>query len=142
MGTPNNALQTAIYTRLTGFSALTSLLGSSKIYDHVPQGATPPYVSIGDDTAVDWSMSTTNGWSTTLTIHCWDFETAGRKSVKTILSAIYDALHRQEASITVTGFNLVMIQSEFETTIQDESTPGATDHLYHGIARYRALIHA
>jgi hypothetical protein len=140
MGSPNNALQAAIYTRLTGFSALTALATGGGIYDFVPEEAEPPYVVIGDDTAIDWSTKTTNGWETTLTIHCWDFEVAGRKSVKAMLSAIYDALHRQEASITVTGFNLVMLQSEFETTFQDTAVQGQNDRFYHGVARYRALI--
>src|SRR5664279_4869431 len=92
-----------IYTRLTGYAALTSLIGSNQVFDFVPESAEPPYVVIGDDTAIDWGTDTTNCWSTTVTIHCWDFEKAGRKSVKAILSAIYDALHRQESSITVTG---------------------------------------
>src|SRR3954449_672487 len=123
MGTPANALQKAVFERLTAYSALTSLVGA-KVYDFVPEGAQPPYVVIGDDTAIDWSTKTTNGWEATLTIHCWDFERAGTKSVKTIMGTIYDALHRQEASITVTGFNLVMLQFEFEHTMQDPSVQG------------------
>lgn len=139
MGTPSNALQAAIYTRLTGFSALTTL-ATGGVYDFVPEEAEPPYVVIGDDTAIDWSTKTVNGWETTVTIHCWDFEKAGRKSVKAILSAIYDALHRQESSITVSGFNLIMIQSEFETTFQDAAVEGQGDRFYHGVQRYRVLI--
>src|SRR3954463_2314409 len=103
MTTPANALQAAFYTRLTGFTALTALVGTS-VYDFVPEEAQPPFVVIGDDTAIDWSTKTVNGWEATLTVHCWDFEKAGRKSVKAILSAIYDALNRQEASITIAGF--------------------------------------
>jgi hypothetical protein len=141
MGTPNNALQAAIYTRLTGYSALTSL-ATGGIYDFVSEAIQPPYVVIGDDTATDWSTMTTNGWDTTLTIHCWDFEVAGRKSVKAIMSAIYDALHRQEANVTVTGFNLVMIQSEFETSFKDTTVQGQNDRFYHGVQRFRALIQA
>jgi hypothetical protein len=139
MSTPSNALQAAVYTRLTGFSELTALVGSS-IYDFVPEEALPPFVVIGDDTAIDWSTKTGNGWQATLTVHCWDFEKAGRKSVKNILSAIYDALNRQESNITVTGFNLVMMYCEFEHTIQDTAVEGQNDRYYHGIQRYRVLI--
>jgi hypothetical protein len=139
MSTSSNALQAAIYTRLTGYSALTSLV-STRVYDFVPQNASAPYVVIGDDTAIDWSTKSTNGWEITVTIHCWDFEKAGRKSVKSILSAIYDALHRQSANITVTGFTLVDIQSEFEETFQDTTVEGQNDRYYHGVARYRAYI--
>ncbi|CAN5263267.1 hypothetical protein BH10PLA2_BH10PLA2_00650 [soil metagenome] len=139
MGTPSNPLQAAIYTRLTGYAAL-SALATGGIYDFVPEDAVPPYVVIGDDTAIDWGTKTANGWDTTVTIHCWDFEKAGRKSVKAILSAIYDALHRQETNITISGFSLIMIQHEFETTLQDPSAEGQGDRFYHGIQRYRLLI--
>jgi hypothetical protein len=141
MTTPSNALQAGIYTRLTGYSALTSLLSSSStVYDFVPQDATAPYVVIGDDTSTDWSTKTTNGWDVTVTIHCWDYQKAGRKSVKAILSAVYDALHKQESSVTVSGFTLVMLQSEFEQTFQDTAIEGQNDQYYHGVARYRAYI--
>jgi Protein of unknown function (DUF3168) len=139
MGTPANALQAAIYSQLMGFPALTSLVGT-RIYDFVPPEAQPPYVKIGDDTAIDWSTDTESGWSMTVTIHCWDFEVGGRKSVKAIMSAIYDALHRQEASIDVQGFNLALLQWEFEQSFQDPSEVGQGDHFYHGVQRYRALV--
>lgn len=141
MGTPANAVQAGIYARLMSYTPLTSLVGSN-VFDFVPSTARPPYVLIGDDTAVDWSTKTKSGWEVTLAIHCWDFEKAGRKSVKAILSAIYDALHRQEASITVNGFTLVQLQSEFETTFQDTSEAGQSDHFYHGVQRFRALVQA
>lgn len=139
MGTPANALQAAVYTRLTGYAALTALVGT-RVFDFVPESAQPPFVVIGDDTAIDWSSKTNNGWETTVTIHAWDFEKAGRKSVKAILSAVYDALHRQEANITVSGFTLVQIQYEFEQTFQDTSAEGQSDRFYHGVQRFRVLI--
>lgn len=142
MSTPSNALQKAIYQRLTGYAPLTALIGSSQVFDFVPEDAQPPYVLIGDDTAIDWGSKSADGWETTLTIHAWDFEKAGRKSVKAILSAIYDALHRQEASVTVTGFTLVQLRWEFEQTFQDASAEGQSDRYYHGVQRYRALIQA
>jgi hypothetical protein len=139
MGTPNNAFQAAIYTRLTTFTALTNLIGTN-VFNFVPENAQPPFVVIGDDTAIDWSTKDRNGWDLTVTIHCWDFEKTGNKSVNAIIGAIYDALHRQEANITVAGFNLIMIQSDFETTLRDPTVQGQGDRFYHGIARYRALI--
>lgn len=141
-GTPSNPLQAGVYTRLSAYSALTALIGSGRVFDYVPENATPPYVVIGDDTSIDWGTKTTDGWEATLTVHAWDFEKAGRKSVKAILSAVYDALHRQEASVTVSGFNLIQIRHEFETTYQDASEEGQNDRYYHGVQRYRALIQA
>jgi hypothetical protein len=140
MAHPGNALQAAIYTRLTAYSALTTALGGSKIYDHVPQDTAAPYVLIGDDTLTEGDTKSANGWEATVTIHCWDYEVAGRKSVKTLMGHIFDALHRQESNITVTGFTLVYIHREFEETYQETAEDGANDHYYHGVQRFRALI--
>lgn len=140
MGTPSNPLQAAIYTRLSADAALTALIGSSQVYDFVPEGTAPPYVLIGDDTAIDWGTKTANGWETTVTIHVWDFEKAGRKSAKAILSAIYASLHRQD--FTVSGFNLIQCQCEFEQTFQDTTEEGQNDRFYHGVQRYRITIQA
>jgi hypothetical protein len=145
MASPDNALQAGIYSRLTGYSALTAALGQDaqgreKVYDHVPQGVTAPFVVIGEDTLSDWDTKSKAGWEATVTIHVWDFEKAGRKSVKTLLGHIHDALHQQEANITVSGFSLVQIRREFQQTIQETAVEGQNDHYYHGIARYRAVI--
>jgi hypothetical protein len=137
---PANALQAAIYTRLTSYTPLTTALGGARVFDHVPQNQPFPYVVLGDDTLVDWSTKTNNGWEATLTLHCWDRPKAGRKSVKTILGHLYDALHRQEASVTVTGFQLVLLQCEFQQTFQETAVEGDNDHFYHGVMRFRALI--
>lgn len=140
MSSPDNALQAGIYTRLTGYSALTTALGGSYVYDYVPQGRAAPFVVIGDDTLTDWDTKNTEGWECTVTIHVWDFLKAGRKSVKTLLGHIHDALHQQEANITVTGFNLVQIRREFQQTFQETGVEGENDHYYHGVARYRAVV--
>ncbi len=132
MASPGNALQQAIYQRLA--SQLTT-----PVYDHVPQNAAPPYVVIGADTLIEWGTKTRDGWEATVTVHAWDFEKAGRKSVKTILSNLYDALHGQ--SLTVAGFSLIDLRFEFEETYQ-ENAEGASDHYYHGVQRYRAAVEA
>ena len=140
MSFPLNALQAGIYSRLTGYSALTTALGGSKVYDHVPQDTDAPFVVIGDDTAIDFDTKSNNGWEITLTIHCWDFEKAGRKSIKNIMGHIYDALHKSESNITVTGFSLIYMQQEYSESFQDTTIEGANDHYYHGVQRFRALI--
>lgn len=133
MASPGNALQKAIYERLDAQLSV-------PVYDHVPQGQAAPYVVIGADTLTDWSTKTQAGWEFTVTIHAWDFEKAGRKSVKTVLSDAYDALHQQEANVTVTGFQLVQIRFEFEETFQETAVEGPADRYYHGVQRYRAVV--
>jgi hypothetical protein len=142
MSSPDNALQAGLYARLTGYASLTTALGGSKVYDHVPATAAAPYVVIGEDTLIDWDTKSKAGWECTVTIHVWDYEKNGRKSVKTLLSHIHDALHQQEANITVTSFSLVQIRREFQQTIQETAIEGENDRYYHGIARYRAIITA
>lgn len=142
MPSPDNALQAGIYARLNGYAPLVALIGANKVYDFVPERAQPPYVLIGEDTLVDNDSKSNPGWDATLTIHCWDYERAGRKSVKAILSAIHDALHWQTTNITVAGYQLVHINREFQDTIQETAGEGQTDRYWHGVARYRALIHA
>jgi hypothetical protein len=142
VASPDNALQAGIYTRLNNFAALTAVIGSNQVYDFVPESAQPPYVVIGDDTATDWDTKSKHGWEFTVTLHCWSFETAGRKQVKTILSHVHDALHQQEANITVSGFTLVQIRREFQQTFQETAAEGQSDRYWHGVARYRAVVHA
>jgi hypothetical protein len=140
MAAPYNAIQAGIYTRLTGYSALTTALGGSKVYDHVPQGTAAPYVVLGDDTSVPYDTKSSNGWQCTLTLHVWDYEKAGRKSIKTLMAHIYDALHKQESNVTVTGFTLVALLCEFQDSFQESGVEGAGDHYYHGVMRFRAYI--
>ena len=128
-----NALQKAVYARLT------ASLGGVAVYDHAPQNAAFPYVLIGDDTAVTWDTKTRDGQEYTLTIHCWDAPKAGRKSVKAVAAQIYAALHRQEDSIPVTGYRLVLLIWEFMDTFQ-EPAEGDADRYYHGVLRFRALV--
>jgi hypothetical protein len=145
MSDPLWELQKGIYGRLTDFTALAAAVGTDdddnvKIYDHVPQGQEAPYVVIGDDTAIDFDTKTHNGWEVTLTIHCWDFEVAGRKSVKTLMKHIYEALHNCENAVVVAGVSLIFLRCEFQHTYQEQAIEGAGDHYYHGVQRFRALI--
>ena len=141
MPSPDNALQAAIYQRLTSYAPLTAALGGTKVYDFVPPATVAaPYVVIGEDTLSGWDTKLEPGWDGTLTLHVWDYQKASRKSVKTLLSLIHDALHRQEGNVPVTGFALTEMRREFQTTIQETGIEGENDHYYHGIARYRALV--
>ncbi|WP_152051826.1 DUF3168 domain-containing protein [Tautonia marina] len=143
MPTPDNALQAGIYARLTGYAPLTTALRGQRVFDYVQPKQSAPYVVIGDDTIGDFSTKNGNGWDCTLTIHVWDFEKAGRKSVKALLGHIYDALHRQEASVSVSGFALIELRFDgFQATFQETAIEGENDHYYHGVARYRALVQA
>ncbi len=140
MSEPGIALQTAIFNRLSNYTALTTYIGANKIYDHVPENIEAPYVVIGEDESDEAGAKTYNGWERVVTIHCWDFESEGRKGVKTIMGHIYDALHRSESSITVTGFNLVYFEQRYSTSFREDGIEGEGDHYYHGVQRFRVLL--
>lgn len=145
-----NSVQQAVYSALTGSTALDALLARfydvgnetflsrAAIYDDVPQIADSgnssffPYVSIGDDTVTDWSTDTASGGEVTVTVHSWS-RYAGRKEVKQVMEAIYNALHR--ATLTAPGFEFVGCDFEFSETVLDPDT-----ETRHGIQRFRLLL--
>lgn len=65
------AVQDAIYDALAADPTLTTLLGGSRIYDRVPDGATPPYVvfgahslrEAGDDAPAQEQLLTLTVWT-------------------------------------------------------------------------------
>ena len=92
-------LQKAVFARLSGDAALMTLV--TAIYDQVPEEPSFPYVTIGEDTAMDWGTKSTQGQEVTLTIHAWS-RARGRREVKQIMAEIYRLLH--EATLIVSGF--------------------------------------
>lgn len=118
-------LQKAIFTTLdTGLTV--------PVYDDVPQGASFPYVSIGEDTSIQWDTDLDDGTESTLTIHVWS-RSPGRKEAKELLDSIHGLLHRK--TLTVTGASPVFCYYEFAETLLDPD--GETRH---GVTRYRAVI--
>jgi len=125
------ALQTTIYSTLSGDSNLTSTLGAS-IYDDVPQGSNFPYVVLGEDSSNDNSTKDVNGTSSTLTIHVWS-EYKGSKETKQIMDRVHDLLH--DSNLSISGFNLVNLRYEFSDIMRDPD--GITRH---GVMRFRAVL--
>lgn len=125
MQSPLNPLQAAIYTRLTG--AL-----SYPVYDVVPQNQAFPYITLGEDTGVDWSTKTNPGQEVTTTLHVWS-RAAGMKELKTIMDGIIQAM--TGADLTFTGFHPVLLRLDLATALRDPD--GITRH---GVVRFRVKI--
>lgn len=131
MAGPFTEVQAAVYTRLRAFTALTALVGGGtpRIYDHVPEnGASFPYVTIGDIQSLPFDTKDTIGQDQTVTINVWS-RYKGNKEVKQILDAIYDALHRHALSLA--SHATVDCQYEFAETYRDE------DNTRNGVIRFR-----
>jgi hypothetical protein len=117
-------IQAAIFAKVSAIGYPT--------YDHVPQDSTFPYIVIGDDTSIPWDTDDSLGSETTCTIHIWSRH-RGRKEVKEITKALYEALHR--ADIPIIGGALVESQAEFAESFMD--TDGLTRH---GVVRFRLIV--
>ncbi len=125
------ALQTAIYSTLSNDNTLTTTLGSG-VYDEVVEGATYPFVALGEETAIDYSTKDTDGGENTINIHIWS-QYKGSKECKQIMDKVHDLLH--DIDLTVSGFNLINLRFEYSDIVRDPD--GSTRH---GIMRFRAII--
>jgi hypothetical protein len=123
-------IQKSIYEKLTDDLDLIDLVNG--VFDHVPQGQDYPYITIGEDTSLEWDTDTNLGQESTLTIHTWSRE-YGRAEVKTIMSAIYRVLHRQPLEIDDGAH--VLSNVEFSETFLEAD--GVTRH---GVMRVRVIV--
>jgi hypothetical protein len=132
-------LRTSIYSRLSGYSALTTLLSSSgAIYEFVPQeladtDAEFPFLFIGDMDASEFDADDRTGARVPITLHAWS-RYRGKKECAEILDACYDALHRYTA-LAVTGYNVIDVQWDGSQIMRDPD--GLT---YHGIGTFAVLM--
>jgi hypothetical protein len=125
------ALQSTIYSTLSADNTLTSTLGAG-VYDEVLEGASYPFVSLGEETAIDYGTKDLVGGETTLNIHIWS-QYKGAKETKEIMDRIHDLLH--DSNLSVSGFNLINLRFEFSDILRDPD--GVTRH---GVMRFRAII--
>ena len=125
------ALQTTIYSTLSNDNTLTNTLGAG-VFDEVVENASYPFVSLGEETAIDYSTKDLNGGEFTINIHVWS-QYKGAKQTKEIMDRIHDLLH--DSSLSVSGFNLANLRFEFSDILRDPD--GITRH---GVMRFRAII--
>lgn len=124
-------LQQALFTCLKGDAALTTKVKG--IFDEVPANQTYPYVTLGEDTVVDWSTKTNDGEEITHTLHVWS-KYAGKKEAKEILSLVLEAVTRQPLALAG-GFSVDFSALDFMEVFIDED--GTTKH---GVLRLRFKI--
>lgn len=140
------AIQQAVFTMLRADSALGALLPTSMfagdagkaVYDRPPQpdlaelaSTVFPFVVIGDDTAAEFDTDDADGQETTITLHAWS-RYRGKKEVKQVLDALYNALHG--VALTITGQISVYCFFEFMESMLDPD--GLTQH---GVIRFRIV---
>jgi hypothetical protein len=91
------AIQTLIYDILKDDTNLQAVLagGAAGVYDHVPDGAAFPYCAINDIEAKPEDTSGFDGLTLKISIKSFSRH-SGYKEIKSIMSAIYNALHSRD----------------------------------------------
>jgi hypothetical protein len=102
-----NAINTAIYSTLTGDNTLTALLATNTSVYHVqaPRGATLPYIvfNMQAGTEVNETAHTVND----MLYQVRGFTDVSMKNAKAIDARIYTLLHK--TAISITGYKLLKI---------------------------------
>lgn len=124
MKSPLLPLQKAIYERLKANLPC-------PVYDYVPDGATMPYVTLGEDTSVDWSTKLENGQEITHTLHVWS-DYNGMAETKQLIDQITQAL--TSTPLQVEGFFVVLARLDMVETMRDP------EGFRHGVVRFRFKI--
>ncbi len=127
-------LQKAIHQKLVTSPQMLSVLGGPHIWDHVPRGATFPYVTFGITSENDWSTGSEEGGEHIVTLHVWS-RAAGRHEVDDLALGIRKALH--DKALTLAGHDLVNLRVEFSDARRDVER-----ELFHGVVRLRAVTEA
>ena len=126
-------VQAALYSRLTGASALTLLLpaGAGGVCDHVPQGLAFPYVVLSSLQAEPDDTQQTHGYDITVSIASYS-RAEGMKELRGIMAVIYDTLY--DASFTVPNQSLILCQQlSSETQLEADGITRA------GLQRFRII---
>jgi len=119
------ALQKGLRAALVANSGVTALV-STRVYDEPPQGVTFPYLRFGDITPTAADTDTTVGVSVDISLEAESRSASGRVEAVRIVEAVQAALHRQETSVTVTGFTLVELIFQTHSVTRDPDGRGYT----------------
>ena len=123
------SVQDAVHDALAGSAEVQALLGNpARIFDHVPPGASFPYLTLGTTEAVANDTKDGTGMKQTITMVVWS-RYRGRKEVKDILKAVYDTLHNQSLNVAGQSF----ASARFESAAADIDNDGVT---YRGVCQY------
>lgn len=119
------ALQKGLRAALVANSGVTNLV-STRIYDEPPQDVVFPYARFLAIEPLAFDTDTTEGAEVTVTFECHSRSASGRVEAVQVAEAIRAALHRQEAAVTVSGYNLVELIFETYSVTRDSEGRGYT----------------
>lgn len=119
------AIQKGVRAALVADAGVSALVGV-RIYDEPPSDAVFPYLRFGDISPSAADTDSTEGAEVQIGIEAHSRSLAGRVEAVRMVEAVKAALHRQEASVTVAGFNLVELIFQTYAATRDPSGRGYT----------------
>ena len=118
------ALQKGVRATLVANSAVTGLV-STRVYDEPPTSVTYPFVRFGNITPNADDTDGSIGAEVSMNIEAFS-QATGRVEATQVAEAVRAALHRQESSVTVTGFNLIEMRCDNYVVSRNSDDRGHT----------------
>ena len=119
------AMQKGLLSALKANDGVKALV-STRIYDEPPQDVVFPYLRFNEISPVVFDTDTTEGALVDVSFEAHSRSASGRVQAVKIVEAVKNALHRQGASVTVDGFNLVDLLFEAISATRDKDGRGYT----------------
>lgn len=107
----------AVVTRLKAHAGTAALVGT-RVYSRVPQNATFPYIKVSLESDI-FEADDFSGMSHTLRIQAFSRKFAPKECLD-IRTQADDALDRQELLVSISGFNLVLLERSGVSTYFQE----------------------
>jgi hypothetical protein len=128
-----SAARTAVYNAIAGAVSQTVYANGAS----VPDNTEAAYVVIGSLVATPFDSDRLTGFEVLVTVHAWDTRSNSRsfETVYAIAGQCYNALHRQESAVTVSGYDLLGIDRETSEDFIDAD--GLSRRV---LQRYRILV--
>lgn len=121
----SNALQAAIYARLTSYAPLVALVGT-RVYDDPPKNAVYPYITFGPMDALTEDADDLDGAEVSLQLDVWSDAQDGQREAKAICDVTRSALHRWTANLSTGALAMIEV-----TRLR--AIPDPQEHMTHGV---------
>lgn len=118
MSNPGFALQEAMRAALLAHAPLTLLLGGGHVYEEMPRGAPPSYVSFETIETRDWSVADAKAHEHFVTFAA-KTNNRSRKLAQDILQEIEAVL--DNAGLTLAGHRLVSLRLIFWSVVREKN---------------------
>ena len=119
------AMQKGIRAALAANAGVSALVGA-RIYDEPPQNVVFPYLRMVDINPAAFDTDTTEGAEISISVEAYSRSASGRVEAAQMAEAVRAALHRQETSLTVSGFTLVELIFQTFNVTRDADGRGYT----------------